>query len=138
MPSLSVDLARSLGDVDKPQRLKWSNEDMEAAMKAVSDEKMTAARTFNVPRKTLDERTKGHVKHGSKPGVSTVLTAAKEESLTQYLLYMMDCGFPLTRTMVKAFVSAIAKRSGKSNRCNKELGPSDHRWQLFKQRHPAA
>ena len=62
-------------------RLKWNNDDMVAAMEAVSSGKVTitsASREFNVPRKTLDDRVKGRVTHGKKPGVSTVLTLRKK------------------------------------------------------------
>ena len=62
-----------------------------------------AASRFNVPRKTLDDRLKGRVVHGVKPGVSTVLSAEEESSLVYYLLHMAECGFPLTKTMVKAY-----------------------------------
>ena len=62
-----------------------------------------AACRFNVPRKALDDRLKGHAVHGVKPGVSTVLSAEEESSLVYYLLHMAECGFPLTRTMVKAY-----------------------------------
>ena len=89
---------------------------MEAAMEALKAWRMTvtaAATTFSVPRKTLDDRVKGLVIHGKKPGVSTVLTAKEEASLISYLLYMAKRGFPLTKTMVKAFAWAIAKRSGR-------------------------
>ena len=63
------------------------------------------ATTFSVPRKTLDDRVKGLVVHGKKPGVSTVLTPKEDASLVPYviLVYMAKRGFPLTRTMVKAF-----------------------------------
>ena len=40
-----------------------------------------AAKSFNVPRKTLEDRVKGKVKHGTKPGASTVLSATEEKSL---------------------------------------------------------
>ena len=49
-------------------------------MKAVQ-EGMTvsgASKQFSVPRKTLDDRIKGRVKHGCKPGPSTALTAEEE------------------------------------------------------------
>ena len=49
---------------------------------------------------------------------------------------MADRGFPLTRTMVKAFAWAIARRSGNDKRFNAEQGPSEHWWQLFRDRHP--
>ena len=34
---------------------------------------------------------------------------------------MADCGLPLTRTMVKAFAWALAKRSGNGDRFNVRL-----------------
>ena len=93
---------------------------MVAAMEAVETNKMsvTAAATFDVPRKTLDDRVKGRVKHGTKPGPNTVLTLEEENALMSYLVYMANCGFPLTRTMVKAFAWAIAKRLGNDGRFN--------------------
>ena len=52
----------------KVRRKQWEDENMVSAMKAVADKKMTinaAATKFSVPRKTLDDRIKGHVQHGS-------------------------------------------------------------------------
>ena len=50
----------------KVARKQWRNNDMEDAMKAVAEVKMTvttAAWSFKVPRKTLDDRIKGRVCH---------------------------------------------------------------------------
>ena len=68
----------------KRLRQKWSNDSMLAAMEAVRTSKMSisvAANRFNVPRKTLDDRLKGRVQHGTHPGVSIVLTVQEENSL---------------------------------------------------------
>jgi len=46
----------------------------------------TAAKAFNVPRKTLNDRVKGRVKHGTKPGPDTVLTEEEEAALMSYLV----------------------------------------------------
>ena len=115
----------------------WNPDDMQRAMDAVCNDKVTisdAARRFEVPRKTLDDRMKGLVQHGTNPGPKTVLTAVV--ALVQYLVYMAQRGFPLTRTMVMAFVWAIAKRTGKADRFNPEYGPSKHWWSNFRKRHP--
>ena len=56
---------------------------MVAAMSAVHDQSLTvtqAARKYNVPRKTLDDRVK-KVVHGTHPGPSTVLTSKEEDAL---------------------------------------------------------
>ena len=93
----------------------WNPDDMQRAIEAVSDEKLTvsaAARHFHVPRKTLDDRMKGLVQHGTNPD------------------------FPLTRRMVMAFAWAIAKKAGTADRFNPEYGPGKHWWSNFRKRHP--
>ena len=95
-----------------------------------------AANHFHVPRKTLDDRIKGHMEDGSKPGRCLVLSAGEEDALVVYLLYMADLSFPLTRTMVKAFAWALAKWSGNGDHFNAETGPGEHWWTHFKSRHP--
>ena len=59
----------------------------------------SAAAKFSVPRNTLHDRIKGLVKHGSKPGPSTILSAEEEQALEAYLFYMADHGYPLTKTV---------------------------------------
>ena len=120
---------------EKQPRKKWNEESMVAAMEAVETNKMSvtaAAATFDVTRKTLDDRVKGRVKHGTKPGPSTALTLQEENALVSYLVYMANRGFPLTRTMVKAFAWAIAKCSGNDGRFNQEYGPGEHWWANFR------
>ena len=57
-----------------------------------------AAAAFSVPRKTLDDRVKGHVAHGTKPRRSTVLTEQEKKALCSYLIYMAEREFPLPDT----------------------------------------
>ncbi len=119
------------------KRKLWKDDDMVKAMKAVKDDGVSlrsAAINFNVPRKTLEDRVKGKTQHGVKPGPKTVLTKEEEDSLVSYLVYMSKCGFPLTRTMIKAYAWAISKRSGTSERFNQVLGPGDHWWRNFRKR----
>ncbi len=75
------------------------------------------------------------MEHGYRPGRNPVLSAVEEDALVVYLLYMAGLGFPLTRTMVKAFAWALAKQSGNGDRVNAETGPEEHRWTNFKSRH---
>ena len=74
--------------------------------------------------------------HGTKPGPDTVLSEEEEAALMSYLVYMADRGFPLTRTMAMAFAWAIAKRSGKADRFNQDVGPGKHWWSNLSKRHP--
>ena len=58
------------------------------AMKAVEDKKMSirgAAKKFGVPYSTLKDRVHGRVRHGTKPGVKTVLSPEEEEELVRYI-----------------------------------------------------
>ena len=95
----------------KEKHKQWREEDMILAMEAVSQGTAvsTAAKAFNVPQKTLDDRVKGRIKHGTKPGPDTVLTEEEEAAFMSYLVYMDQRGFPLTRIMTMAFAWAIAK-----------------------------
>jgi len=93
----------------------------------------SAAARFSVPRKTLDDRVKGHVKHGPSPAPGTTLTLDQEEALVSYLFFM---AYPLTRTMVKAYGWPIAKKSGNGEHFNKELVLAEHWWINFRKRHP--
>ena len=97
-------------------------------MKAVQEEGMTvsgASKQFSVPRKILDVRIKGRVKHGCKPGPSTAHTAEEESALTAYL-YMAEHGFPLTSNMAMGFAWAVSLRSGTQDRFNADSGPGKH------------
>ena len=67
--------------VKNRKRKKRNNEDMVSAMNAVEKKEVTiysAAARFIVPRKTLDDRIKGRVKHGTSTGPVTALTLEQE------------------------------------------------------------
>ena len=95
-----------------------------------------AATQFQVPRKTLDDRVKGRVQHGAKPGAGTALTVEEEGALASYLLYMAERGFPLTFNMARAFTWAVSLRAGTQARFNNETGPGKNWWRGFRSRHP--
>ena len=74
----------------KPRRLQWRDEDMRKALEAVSSKELTvsaAARVYQVPRKTLDDRLKGHVVNGHKPGPKTILSSMEEETHSLSISY---------------------------------------------------
>ena len=123
----------------KLKRRQWNPQDMEVAMRAVQQDGMTvsaAAKQHLVPRKTLDNWIRGRVKHGTNPGPSTVLTAEEEDALAGYLLYIAECGFPLTVNMARSFALAVSLCSGTSGRFNEETRPGKHWWSNFRSRLP--
>ncbi len=121
---------------DRVKRKLWKDSDMLEAMNAVLVDKVkcaTAAKHYNVPRKSLENRLKGRVTHGTNPGPATVLTRVEENSLVEYIKYIMcSCAFPMTKKICKVYAWAIAKRSGRHLSFNKERGPSDKWWRGFK------
>ena len=57
---------------------------MVAAMKAVTEKKKVcakAAEKYDVPRKSLENRVKGHVMHGVLSGPATMLTSEEEKAI---------------------------------------------------------
>ena len=84
----------------------------------VEREKVSAAaKHFNVPRKTLDDRVRSDM-HGSNPDPST----DEENALASYL-YTAERGFPLTTKMVQVFAWSGTICSGKHSRFNEETDP---------------
>ena len=78
------------------KRLKWSNESMEKALQAVKDGQCKikeAAREFNVPRTTLQDRISGRVVHGVKPGPKPYLNKAEESELAEFLEVTSSVGY---------------------------------------------
>ena len=81
--------------VTKVKRKTWEDKNMRDALKAVVEDGKSvsgAAKRFNVPRRTLDDRVKGRVRHGSRPGPKTALSKEEEDALCSYLIYMAERG----------------------------------------------
>ena len=73
---------------------------------------LRAATLHGVPRTTLQNRVKGRVKHGDKPGPNTYLTPAEEEELASFLMEVARVGYGKTRREVKLLVEAVAREKG--------------------------
>ena len=113
---------------------------MFSAMKTVADKKMTImlllpSSQYLVRHWMIASRVVYSME--VHQGWTLFLQLRRKQGWSRYLLHIAGCGFPLTRTMVKAFAWAIAKRSGRSNRFHPEYAPGNHWWSLFKQHHPS-
>jgi hypothetical protein len=64
------------------------------------------------------------------------LTESVEKVLVNYSLYMSDRGYPLTRSMIRAFTRAIIKKYGRDTKTNMLYGPSYEWIRKFHKRHP--
>ncbi|XP_063962417.1 uncharacterized protein LOC129271180 isoform X2 [Lytechinus pictus] len=83
---------------EKPQTVKkrsvgYSQEDIEEAVRLVKKEEMTlsaAAKKFNIPRTTLDNKVFGRTAATCNLGRASFLTAAEEAQLSNWALQMSD------------------------------------------------
>ena len=91
--------------------MRWSNESMEAAMKAVYNgcSIKRAALEHNVPRTTLQDRITGNVEHGSKPGGKPYLNKAEETELANFLQVVSEIGYGKTRKQVMGIVESAVR-----------------------------
>jgi len=96
-----------------PKRRKlWDVTNMTEAMKAMESKKMNvseASREYSVPRKSLENRIKKRVVHGTLPGPRRVLNDEEDQALVEYMKYMARGGFPMTRKITCTYAWAIAK-----------------------------
>ena len=85
------------------KRKQYPEDDMRGAISAVRANRLnisSAAREYKVPRKTLE----GHIKKqtfSSMPGPQRMITIDEESALVNYIVYMAERGFPITRKMLK-------------------------------------
>ena len=89
-----------------------------------------SCQTLAVPRKSLENRVKKRVVHGTNPGPASVPNNEAEDALVEYIKYMARGGFPMTRKIVSAYALAIAKKSGKESHFSTS-GPGMHWWTNF-------
>ena len=65
-----------------------------------------------------------------------MVTGEEETALVNYIKYMSGQGFPLTRTILRAYIISLCKSKGSGSLFNLEKGPSDNWFQEFVKRHP--
>ena len=93
-----------------------------------------AAKVFEVPRQTLNDRIKGKfLKEGA--GRNSELTPDEEEVLVNYCFFMGKMNQRLTVSHIKPFAWAIVKKSSRKSRFNETSGPGWKWWRGFRCRH---
>ena len=94
------------------KRKLWTPEQMEAAMKAVSEDGLAAnhaARVHGVPPSTLKDRFSGRVLHGRKPGPALYLSQVEEQELVDHFIESFQLGCGKTKRQVKCIVEKMAR-----------------------------
>ena len=85
---------------------------MKKASQAVKDRQCKfkeAAREFNVPRTTLQDRISGRVVHGVKPGSKLYLNKAEKTELAEFLEVTSSVGYGKAQNQVMEIVKSTAQ-----------------------------
>ena len=105
----------------------YSREEMDNALRKIKTGKSirSVAKSCKIPRSTLYDHAFGKYKgHNVESVYKKTLSATDETALCNYITYMSDRGFPLTRKMISTLVVAIAKKSNRETQMNLDKGPS--------------
>ena len=117
---------------------KWLYSELEAALQDIRHNKMAvrrAAMVHGIPKSTLYDYASGRIKVGSRHGPDTILTAAEEKVLVDYLIHMSKIGYGRTRQHVIQAVKSILDKDGRKNPFINNT-PGRKWWSLFLKRHP--
>lgn len=112
----------------RAKRVPYSPGKMARAVEMVRDgmPKKKAAKLCGVPRTTLLDKLSGRVPlQPTKPGPKTVLTAAEEDVLVNYIKLMADIGYPVSRAELKREVKKILDTDGRKNPFKNNLPGED-------------
>ena len=96
------------------KRKLWTEQQMSSAIEAVKGgmKVFAAAREYNVPRMTLQDRISGRVIHGKNPGPQPYLNQAEEKELSNFLVETAKVGYGRSRKQVIQLVEKTAKDKG--------------------------
>ena len=104
----------------------FSREELDKAFRQIRTGKSirSVAKSCRIPRSTLHDHAFGKCKgHNVDSVYKKTLNATNETALCNYITYMSDGGFPLTRKMVSTLVIATAIKSNRETKMNLEKGP---------------
>ena len=136
IPPKSAKIAKK--NKKKKTRVNYEPLQMGNVIETVNAKRMNvteAAKVFNVPRQTLNDRIRNkYTKVG--PGGNTELPNKEEEALLDYCLFMAKSIHSLTVLLIKAFAQSIVRKSDRPKRFNSDTGPSWKWWRGFKKHYP--
>lgn len=116
----------------------YSNEDLQKALKAINrgTPLSVVSREFNIPKSTLFDKKKGISKPAiSRRGPESILGDETEERLIEWIFYMSEQGFPVTKEQLLNSVQRLMKTMAKNNVFINNR-PRKHWFYGFKKRHP--
>lgn len=123
------------------ERGTWSESSLQNAVQAIRDNRMglnDAARTFGVPRSTIQRRMKtNNLTKCNRLGPPSCLGEEIELKLVVHIKKLQKYGFAPTRDSVRQMAFQLADRFGIRHKFNKENKKAGYDWlQSFLRRHP--
>ena len=116
-------------------RCNWTTEDLQAAVSAVRNDKISLRRAesaYGVSKSIIAFYLHGKAETGAKPGPQSILTAAEETKLVEYVVHM---SYGQTKEQILETVKSIIIKDGHPNTF-KGGKPGRKWWRLFRKCHP--
>ncbi|XP_057671328.1 uncharacterized protein LOC130903084 [Diorhabda carinulata] len=114
------------------KRQQWDEHDMRQAIENVQDHSMgfkLAAKTFNVPKTTLQRRlAKQDSSKGNLGGRTAIFSKAIEEEIAGYIIDMETRFFGLTSKYLRRMVFEVAEKNKIEHRFNRETKMAGWKW----------
>lgn len=120
----------------KLKKKSYTPQNVETAVKAVQNgmSLRAASEKYNVPRSTISIKNKGKVPLNASMGPSTYLSK-EEEKLCEWIIYLGQRGFPVTKTKLLESVQALVTELGRETPFVNNK-PGRHWLEAFLRRHP--
>ncbi|XP_008558637.1 uncharacterized protein LOC103579109 [Microplitis demolitor] len=122
----------------KKKRVNYDNEQLKQALAEVKAGKpiKTTALKFNIPRTTLMYKSRGQLSSQiDKPGPECVLGQDNEKHLVDWIFYMKNHGFPITKVQLLNSVRMLLNTMKKKTIFPNNM-PGRHWYNAFRRRHP--
>lgn len=116
---------------------KYKQEDVEKAVDVVRREGMSiaaAAKSFGIPKSTLQDKVNGKYSLDARIGRPSVLTPEEEKLIVNWIVDIAKAGFPVTKDALVSSVSRLVKDLGRDNPFTESV-PGEKWYKLFLNRH---
>lgn len=136
--SIPMKKKKGKSNVSAKRLFQYSEQQMVLAVAEIKNNNISvrdAAKKFNVPKTTLNNKARGLFSLTRKMGPNTFLEPAIENKIVKCLFTLAEAGFPLTKAQLLDNVALLV--SQQENNPFKNGRPGDTWFKLFCARHPA-
>lgn len=120
------------------KRLNYAPETMDTALKLIKNDGVSVrsvSKMFNIPRSTLQDKLLSRYKGTGNYGAPTVLSLEEEEKIVDWIVYLGELGFPVTKVQLIETVTKLISNLSRPNPFQDGI-PGRHWYAGFLKRHP--